>query len=262
MTREEFAASTALIIANTKRLARGLPVLTRTEESALAYRLSEAWRAARRRAQVKFAATEKGKAVAARALAKRKASGKEAAYRATPKARLKRRLAYQRTVKALIEKLGRQPTREELRQPKAVLGLRKHGREYFVPPRAPEPAIEPVFKPTPPRPVRAVVSETPPAPPIVAIGTVKGSCKAKCATTGWPCLLPAHGDTAHRHRRGAFVLVAAPAQKHFGEREVDRYAFASVAVSDEFSGTQLKRFERRGKRKSLAHQGVATTEGG
>lgn len=144
---------------------------------------------------------------------------------------------------------------------------RRKRKPSFTPTRAPEVVVEPCFKPTPPQPVRAVVRETPPPAPVAtppqseATGTQRvGSCHAVCALTGWPCLLPAH-DGAHRHRRGAFALVAAPGQRLFGEREVDRYAFASVAVSDEFSNTQLKRFERRGKRKSLAHQGVRTTAG-
>jgi hypothetical protein len=118
--------------------------------------------------------------------------------------------------------------------------------------------------------VRAVVRETPPPAPSPAVGNLKASCKAVCASTGWPCLLPEHGETAHRHKRGAFVLVAAPGQKHFGEREVDRYAFASTidaGMGEVRKGYAAEKQASRdrlasGVRLRRAHLGFANTEGG
>lgn len=152
---------------------------------------------------------------------------------------------------------------------------RKAETEDFTPPRAPEVVVEPCFKPTPPRPVRAVVRETPPPAPIAAppqseaTGTQRvGSCHAVCALTGWPCLLPAH-EGAHRHRRGAFALVAAPGQRLFGEREVDRYAFASTidaGMGEVRKGYAAEKQASRdrlasGVRLRRAHNGHPTTAG-
>lgn len=89
-------------------------------------------------------------------------------------------------------------------------------------------------------------------------------CAAVDAETGRKCRRLVHADIKHRSERGEFFRTAAPGQTSFSLREqldaAATRAFGSAAAGDEFSGTQLKRFERK-ERKHSAHGGTPTTAG-
>jgi hypothetical protein len=147
---------------------------------------------------------------------------------------------------------------------------RRKKAKAYLPPRAPEVAVEPCFKPTPPRPVRSMVSDSvpepldcPPQSSSASSATLKpprgeSSLTASCSTTSTPtgeapvspetrfrseccaidaetgrkCRRLAHADVVHRHERGTFVRIAAPGAPIPRLEKLDGYALAGRNESD------------------------------
>lgn len=144
---------------------------------------------------------------------------------------------------AVVARLSRQPVKPKRKRAKR--------RASFMPPRAVEVPVEPVFAPSPVKPQPAPAQPS----PVESSGVRwQRQCMAVDAVTGLRCGLVGQHDT-HRTARGPFVTVAAPGQTHFARKaELERIAFADGGAVESLSHRATV---REGKR---AHAGHITAD--